>query len=918
MIHHFPHILFRVAGSSMESLLRFGKCPIDERTQNIKALKDDLKGIRESVSQELFEFIRHQSDPVVQNKVQNFRRDFYNGRKIKQREFDEILEIIPESFVLDFDAVKKIEAKLYEEEQNFREEIRSITATEWKELQVAAQNNLLKKGIVLSAFDFLDQVIEFSNRKIDRVTKKDLKTGFGILKYVTRFSAKTSPFSFFTALWCAENHLADGRYLDIEGRDETVIGHTRLNNLLFKYLKDLLTAYPEVCLHLVIRLNPTIVLNTSIYSYLINNNNVESFQQLHSTPILNRIVEILNGVPKITLSEFINILIQEVETSQSELELYLKQLIDYGFIEFNLGISGLDPEWDVRLVEFVSTNLVGVSYMNELSNALIEMRKAASDFHELSPIERKTTLIAVSQLFQSVCQKIQSEIGQSEKGSDSILLSKDSKVDEPFRIRNYTKYFFQPRQIFYDDTVRKVSEFPPLSEPIDSLAWLCQNIDSMNYSTREMRRIRNYFIDRYGEDAVVPFLKLYEDYYRDVKKPIEAFEKKLEMDGNDSDKETAPPYYFLTEFEQRDLLVLEWQRALGQEVLKDNKDRAFVEIMPKHIEDINKKLGFVLPDYKLNSFGAFIQFFDNGGKVNGVVNSVFSGYGKLLGRFLHFLPEKVLEDTRKWNIQFSDKDVLHIENSDASCFNANIHPAMMPYEIQVPGGQNNLPESNQIKVSEFVVKFNKAEDELTLVHALSGKRSFIYDLSFQGSKGRSNLFQLLNNFTKIKYPSINTVTSAVNLQIVSKNTEELGCKKYPRITFGGNIVLQRRAWFLDKSEFPSRQHSEDDSSYFLKVRSWAHQLELPDHVFIYADPFRINLNSKNKKSKDKVATDAYKPQYINFNSPVMVLYLEKIIRKVPSALKIEEMLPQPEQIITKNEEPWVTECLVQWYIDDSL
>lgn len=908
----------------MKPLMSFGKHPIDGRIQNIEAHKVALERIRESVSKKLFEFIQHQFDPVVQNKVQNFRRNFYNGRNVKQRDFDAVLEVLPESLVLDLEDVKHMEAVLRDEEQHFTEEIQSITATEWRELQVAAQNQLLQKGIVLSAFDFLNEVIEFSNRKIDRITKRDLQTGFGILKYVTRFSAKTSPFSFFTSLWCSEHQRTGGCNLDIEEPDETVIGHTRLNNLLFKYLKDLLTNYPEVCLRLRIRLNPTVVFNTTFFSYLVNNNNVESFQQLASDPILNRIVEILNGAQKTTLGEFVMVLIEEVETSQSDLEQYLKQLIDYGFIEYNLGISGLDPEWDVRLVELASTDLAGVPCINELSDVLVEMRKTASVFHELSPVQRKTTLTAVSQSFQNVCQKIQSASGQSEVGSASDSLSADPQVDQPFRIRTFTQYFFKPRQIFYDDSVRKVSAFPPLSEPVESLAWLCQNIDSMNHSNREMRRLRNYFVDRYGVDAVVPFLKLYQDYYRDVKKAIEAFEKRTEINSNGSPgseghgEDSAPPYYFLPEFDHKDASVLEWQHALGREVLKDNKDQSFIEITPRHIEAVNKELDFALPDYKQNSFGAFVQFYVEGGKVNGVVNSVFAGYGKLLGRFLHILPEKALKDTRLWNMQFSEQDVLHIENTDASCFNANIHPAMMPFEIQVPGGQNNLPESGQIKVAEFVVKLNEAEDELALVHAPSGKRSFIYDLSFQGSKGRSNLFQLLNNFTKIKYPLLNTVTAGVNQHVVANNTKEIGCKKYPRITFAGNVVLQRRAWFLNKSELPFRQNAEDDGSYFLKVRTWARHFELPDHVFIYVDPFHFNRAPGLQGGREKAATDDYKPQYINFNSPVMVLFLERIIRKVPTALKIEEMLPQPDQIKTRQGDPWVTECLVQWYNDDCL
>ena len=87
-----------------------------------------------------------------------------------------------------------------------------------------------------------------------------------------------------------------------------------------------------------------------------------------------------------------------------------------------------------------------------------------------------------------------------------------------------------------------------------------------------------------------------------------------------------------------------------------------------------------------------------------------------------------------------------IEGTDASYFNANLHPPLMPYEIWTPGGHNSVKEANQLPITDFCIRYEVESDELCLIHKLSGKQALVFNLGFQTLTSRSELFQLLGTF----------------------------------------------------------------------------------------------------------------------------------------------------------------------------
>jgi lantibiotic biosynthesis dehydratase-like protein len=298
----------------------------------------------------------------------------------------------------------------------------------------------------------------------------------------------------------------------------------------------------------------------------------------------------------------------------------------------------------------------------------------------------------------------------------------------------------------------------------------------------------------------------------------------------------------------------------------------------------------------------------------GVVNATFPGFGKMISRFLHLFDPAVTHELRRWNAAVSPGSLL-LEDTDASYFNANLHPPLMPYEIWMPGGHNSLPATQHIAVTELAVTLDEAHDTLQLLHQPSGKPAYVFDLGFQAHGGRSPLFRLLDRFSLAAYCSHYPLVSALNThwqpQPAGAEAREVPWTT-PRIVYDDRLVLQRQAWHFPKALLPMRQPQESDWAYFARVNTWRLEHQLPDEVFISLFDRRTTPDMP-APGQQLHSRDDYKPQYICFHNPFLVTLFAKLLHKVPHSLKVEEMLPNSEQLLTLGTQQHVTEWVVQWY-----
>lgn len=949
----FPKALVRIGGISFDKIEQMNSIELKEYNEHIFDLIIRKEKKKETFTRDLLQLIQVTEDHKNQNLLQNFRRDLFNNRVIKESTFKKI------EFLLSDDLKQQLTTYLQKKEEvekiliNFDKKYIDICLSHRRCLQTFANNEIFKKGLILSSVSLYNRLTDYTQKDPNSFRKNEFNIEFRVLKYLTRICSKTSPFSTFNNLaWSDIVEGVDGG-IDIKSSTETsegnTLSHIRINNHLLRYLKAILRHYRPFYTNLLVYINPTTQLEGNEYKFLTNHNNVEAFQKVSSNEVLGLILEVMTpSKDGIILEQLISTIADSVEGEIEVVENFITQLIDIGFLEFNWQVSGTDGDWENTFIEKYSKLAEKqIPLFDNLLKVLQDMITIKTEFSTASANDRIEILNRAHSQFKDICFLIHAEANlpaverMNESEQKEFLREKknESKAENAingdpqkekenvqfiFKHKSSTFFYFKPQDIFFEDTTRSINirldkeEVITLAKKLDAALSCCEFFDPY---TNEKDQMFHYYKQKYGVDESINILTFYEDYFRDVKqlKPLEneLQVKETELatcDDDNHEEKLKENSNSNPEFKKE--LKRNWMTAVGKLKLKES-NLSYVNITLQELTKINQSIGLTPEINKYVSNGAFIQFFydksNDKPKLKCVVNATFPGYGKMFSRFLHLADPTVTGSLLDWNKKFTNNGELYIENSDASYFNANIHPNLMPKEVRIPGGHNMLPSQDQCSINEFNIKADTTLNRLYLENGKSKEKSYFFDMGFQAQSGRSPLFQLLNQFTKAQYHTTFSICDALNNHDHTK-TPTIGKTVLilPRITFENDIILQRKTWLFPKEFLPKRNSLENDSSYFLRFNQWRNELQIPDEVFITINPFFRTMKIEEKDKINLTRNDS-KPQYINHHNPLLIGLFEKLISKNCTMIKIQEMLPNSSQLFNINGEKFVFEKVLQWY-----
>jgi hypothetical protein len=928
----FPHVLIRVGGGSFDRFETLNTSKVVQFANDIHVREERIRQLKNKICDALHELISSINDAKVQNALLNLKRDLFNERNIVAQRIDAIAAHLPTAIhdeLRNYLRVKNEIQRLWNEgETVFANEV----AAARERLRSLAADDNLRKGLLLSSRSLLRRIESYRTKDSQELRKTDFQTERSLIKYLSRIYAKTSPFSTFTTLAMgrptapAKEKSAASLLAPTAWETPDVTSHIRLNNELYAYLKGLLMKSPDVSRWLLVRPNPTLKRDGSHYVFLINSHNIESFQRLPAQPALDLFLELARAKREgIRYQELVQTIIDNeyVDASVAEIEAYINQLIEYGFLEFNIGVSGIDPDWDLKLGAKLGPMAEPLPMIRELLATLEQVRRLSRQYEKATVEDRHRILEAAYSQFKAICLKLHAAAGLPEEERSAAPEPKRSRTeqddaaaerkDNVFKHHTTTYFYFKPELMFYEDA--RVSMAPELDEKtlfdlVSVLDQLLQEMRAFERHLDERDQMFYYFVEKYGKTASVDVITFYEDYYREFKKP---------------DQESNPNPMMIPRMMERHERNKAWLNRLAKTIKEQMTERA--EEIRLSYEQIKRtdQARLANGDRSENgcSYGAFIQLFSERNesgeeKWMAVLKASFPGHGKMISRFLHVFDESITEDLRQWNQPRHGED-LFVEDCDASFFNANIHPPLMPWEIRTPNGQNSLPEEKQIPVTELQVRVDEKNDRLQLIHQPSQKPIHVFDLGFQGHRGRSPLFHLLANFTPAEYlfcqPVINVINHCYRQRAEQKEDHTERRPRIwtvPRTVYENRIILQRKTWFVPHERLPYRTSSESRWSYFCRLNEWRREQELPEEVFVYVTTPQ-EMEMLKPEALDRIGRDDYKPQYISFKNPFLVNLFEKLIARVPSVLRIEEMLPSSQQLLTLGQRRYVTEFVIQWY-----
>lgn len=255
------------------------------------------------------------------------------------------------------------------------------------------------------------------------------------------------------------------------------------------------------------------------------------------------------------------------------------------------------------------------------------------------------------------------------------------------------------------------------------------------------------------------------------------------------------------------------------------------------------------------SLGMTLRPFRNAsGDWNAVLETLHPASGKLLGRWLHLLPSQYTEQLQSDYRQLPDTVVLTWHQR----FNANIHPALTPNCLQLPG--DGRPAEGLL-LSGCTIK-HTPEGNLQLIYGTEERLLRLTDPGLEAFESRPRLIKLL---LLAGTPRI----SRELLPLPEWESLKTGILYRPR-QMSGPIVTARAAWMCAPAiaELGTAPGGR---------RRWLGS-GLPRTFMLHFDQ--------------------ESPLYIDLNSPLMCLFWEKQMKK-SVLIYIEEVFPEYEDFTTE-------------------
>lgn len=855
----FPYVLVRVAGGSLND---WKKTELNETLKIYSEITEktlQLQKTQTALSNALHGYISTVKDKKTRFLLIQLRRDIHNSKSVAYfspenlRSLPNKLQALLEkysSLTEEITLLHKQGEKLFIKESNSSRIIFS---------KLLQQPNF-RNGILLSSSTLI------GGAKIYDPKKYTPKLERSLIKYLTRMYTKPSPFSTFT-------QLGIGTFTEEPNiKSNKMFSRVQLNHVIFQYLLGLLIQNKTIRKQLTVKLNFTIEKKDGQFVFHTNNFNREAFQRINVTPALEIIISFINQQNLWTYDELVTRLQNEKFTSikRKELEKYIDNLLSFGFLEFDFGISGMAPDWDKQLITKLTPLQEICPEIKDLIKTLQDIRSAAERYQIAETKVREELLDDAYTKIRETCLLLHKAAKLPKSEHITFKNGYEPKkhrhmTDKVFRFRYTTKFMLKKHSLWYEDTgVTNPISLPPIQKQLHSLQELLSRMGRFDSCTEKQYDLADFFKMIYGTDTSVDLLEFYE---------------KVSQKEKDEKKSKSKSVSDLVKNRRQEnqTLLDTFAPQINDQMTSDE-----ITISKNHISHIQ-------PENETASYGAFFQIAQHKNAYQLILNAAVPGYGKLFSRFLPLFPEEITGTIRKWNKPLS-KELLYAEATDASIFNANHHPALVSYEIRMPGGYNSLPQKQQILLTDIEVAYDTTTNRLKLLDKTTKKQIYVFDFGFQGPDGRSKLYSFLTKFTPGDHYKADALMIKIN-ELVKKRFKKGEIVMLPRIVYDNSIILQRKSWHVPASALPKREN-ETDWEYFHKVNSWKDQYNIPEEMF--------------------VTEGEEKPQYISYSNPLLLQVFEKIIEKTKKELIITEMSPLSDELESRNGDKKVSEFFVQW------
>lgn len=807
-------------------------------------------------------------------------------------------------------------------------------------LQQAVATPAFVNGLLLSSASMSRARARYGVQGLKKLSGREERAERGLLRYLTRTTAKATPFSTLCTVIPARISSEDDgghAHVSLSGDVSANRSFIRLNKAIYGALVGHLKKRATVRRHLPVELNPTLSRHGDWLRFLASIEGREVFQRVEVNPALKRVLDSLWGLAAQPFERVVaHVLdVPEIEAGREEVEEYLNGLLQIGLLRFRIGIREQEVDWDIPLQELLEG--IEDDHARSVVAFLVELRALRAGYASAEPDARG----ALRRKIDDACRTTFDELGAAGLSARTLGIYEDATADAEATIsRDFARTVEDRLKQWTSWTTR--------------IAW----------PRMEQATMRRFFDSHYGSTVeCIPLLDFYRDFYR------EHFKGHLEKEwqAERGMREEVGRYDFANPLSVPLVAKLGAANAaltaLVRSVWRESPDAIQVVLSA---EDVQRCVEHVPvapePARSLTVFATPIRPDETFPKGAVVVSRGMhgAGYGRSFSRFLYMFPDAVRARL------FADNEALTPFRVAEICgdaqFNANLHPRLLRWEISYPTGESGHTEE-QLAIGDLQVSRHADDpDALQLMLSSTGERVIPVDLGLLNLRYRPALYQLLVRFTPgfafgLTLPETMDGTEGG----AGEEDVHLSIRYRPRVVFEDAIVLSRRCWFVPAAAFPTRATEESAVEHFERVTKWHREHGIPDEVYVRIRPFRPPRPKEPQASEGEVSEgepsaqeaasdfqarptdeafdeaddvdteeeapqfevtpagrettpsrDYAKPQYIDFRSPLLV----QLFGSLPGPLTafeatFEERLPGAGSLVEQEGESFSAELILQ-------
>jgi Lantibiotic dehydratase, N terminus len=266
-----------------------------------------------------------------------------------------------------------------------------------------------------------------------------------------------------------------------------------------------------------------------------------------------------------------------------------------------------------------------------------------------------------------------------------------------------------------------------------------------------------------------------------------------------------------------------------------------------------------------------------------VLNSAHSGYGRGRSRLEHLLVRAGAAAPAAGRPLSHRPQPVLAEWSGLLGSTLNVRAPGVPYEIDYPFTVSGRPRAERVPLGDLTVVHDRKTGLLQLFSARLGSRVVPVHMGMQLGLRLPAAARFVGQAFSPSYvfhPSMPTLAPA-EIGIRADGSGQTGeITRYPRLEIG-RVVAQRARWSVPVTRVPRRGRGESEAHYLLRLITWLRRERIPRRVFVRA---------QGEGVFGEWWTKIRKPVYIDFANPWLAALFERLLGDTATVV-IEEALP---------------------------